>query len=212
MKSVRRCARCTVEKTAEEFNKESRSSDGLHSYCRSCYRTYQRIRTRKIIRTPEMIAEKAAYDAEYRTRKGIRERVKARQLFRYSQPVLRAENLCRMAKTRAIKKGIEYSLTLERVSVAITLGKCEKSGIPFDMVPNGNGTNKAFAPSIDRIDSSKGYTDLNVQVVCRMYNLGKCEAEEIDFIILCLAVAERNASNQFAKDKLKALRGSNATV
>jgi len=30
-----------------------------------------------------------------------------------------------------------------------------------------------FCPSLDRVDSSKGYTKDNVQLVCRIYNTAK---------------------------------------
>jgi len=45
-------------------------------------------------------------------------------------------------------------------------GVCEFSGIPFS-----KRKDKAFTPSLDRIDSKKGYTYDNVRIVCFIFNV-----------------------------------------
>ena len=47
-----------------------------------------------------------------------------------------------------------------------------------------------FAPSIDRIDSSKGYTPDNIQIVCCAYNMGKKNMSDDDFENFILKAAE----------------------
>ena len=37
-RGVRECQRCHVDKPPSEFSRDSRSSDGLRRYCRSCQR------------------------------------------------------------------------------------------------------------------------------------------------------------------------------
>lgn len=49
-------------------------------------------------------------------------------------------------------------------------GRCEFSGIPFNSEFNGSGQARAFHPSIDRIDSRKGYTFKNCRLVCAAVN------------------------------------------
>jgi hypothetical protein len=40
---LRSCGKCTEEKPASEFNKDSRAKDGLRTYCRSCHRESSRL-------------------------------------------------------------------------------------------------------------------------------------------------------------------------
>ena len=46
------------------------------------------------------------------------------------------------------------------------------------------GINKLKMASVDRKDSSKGYTKENTQIVCRFYNLGKTDNPNEDVIEL----------------------------
>lgn len=50
-------------------------------------------------------------------------------------------------------------------------GRCQVTGVYFDR-RKPHGSNRApFAPSIDRIDNSRGYTADNVRLVCQIANL-----------------------------------------
>jgi hypothetical protein len=64
-------------------------------------------------------------------------------------------------------------LTVDWIADKIEKGFCEVTGLPFDLERDGERTARAFCPSIDRIDCSKGYTTDNVQVVCWIYNRSK---------------------------------------
>jgi hypothetical protein len=46
------------------------------------------------------------------------------------------------------------------------------------------GINRLMIASVDRKDSSKGYTKDNTQIVCRFYNLGKTDNSNDDVIEL----------------------------
>jgi len=77
---------------------------------------------------------------------------------------------------RAKEKNLEFNLTEEWLKEKLERGRCEATGIKFD-------TTKApfmnpFYPTIDRVDSSKGYTIDNCQLVCHMYNIAKSEFPE----------------------------------
>ncbi len=82
----------------------------------------------------------------------------------------RANRLWGGAQVRSSKKGIEFSLSIERVQTALEEGECEVTGIPFDF-KRGTGKRNPFGPSLDRKDPDKGYTDSNVQVVVYIHNL-----------------------------------------
>lgn len=78
----------------------------------------------------------------------------------------------RNARRRAGQKNRDCELTpdLAKRLWDRCAGCCELTGIPFDFSHNG-GMKRPFAPSIDRVDSTKGYTESNVRVVCTAVNI-----------------------------------------
>ena len=81
----------------------------------------------------------------------------------------KAKNLARWSKWRAKKRGLEYDLSYEWIRQKIVEG-CPVTGRSFELK---KGKIRAFGPSLDRINSSKGYTKQNTRVVCLWYNLAK---------------------------------------
>lgn len=75
--------------------------------------------------------------------------------------------LTNVARFRAKKRLISFDLEPSDIQRRIDLGSCEMSGIPFDL-SKPRGWN---APSLDRIDSRKGYTKENVRVVLYAINV-----------------------------------------
>ena len=67
------------------------------------------------------------------------------------------------ARHRAKKKGLEFSITKEDIRIP---EKCPVFNIPFEKAG-------MKAPSIDRIDSSKGYTKENIQIISVRANVVK---------------------------------------
>lgn len=100
--------------------------------------------------------------------------------------------LCKI-KSSANRRGIEFGLT---VSYLWDLwkkqnGKCALSGLDLQLsishieISHGAGT-----ASLDRIDSSKGYVDGNVQWVHKDVNFMKQQFTEDRFIQLCELIVE----------------------
>lgn len=88
--------------------------------------------------------------------------------------------LVRGAKQRSIKNGHEFDLTLEWARERWT-GNCELSGLPFDWSKRWL---HAFSPSIDRINSLKGYTQDNCRFILQAINAFKgAGSDEIMFTI-----------------------------
>lgn len=65
-------------------------------------------------------------------------------------------------------------------------GKCALTGWDLTM-DLGNGVVNTNC-SLDRIDSSLGYVDGNVQLVCRIANISKSNMSMLDFLELCKSV------------------------
>lgn len=97
-------------------------------------------------------------------------------------------------KRRAKRKGIAFTLTLDRVRSAIESGVCEVTGIKFDLESYGPKKRSPWAPSVDRINPELGYTDDNVRVVVTIYNLAKSNFKADDLSRLARAIVGSEAS------------------
>ena len=176
-----RCIRCNNRKNISEFAKKN-TITGFSLVCDSC----------RLI--PKINYEKANVQIQKKRRRSWQRKNR-------SSVHGRAKSLCQCARARgAVSKEIE-----NRVLQGLKGGVCELSCIPFDLTL-GEGR-KPFAPSVDRRNNEQGYTAENVQIVCNMYNMGKSNHNELDFIAMCVAVAERHANDPRVIERLKELRG-----
>jgi len=88
----------------------------------------------------------------------------------------RAGLLIWFAAKRAKASQREFSLDVQNIADRIAKGRCEVTGLAFDMSPGPDKHHaNPWAPSLDRRDSAGGYTTENVQVVCAAYNYAKSE-------------------------------------
>jgi hypothetical protein len=115
---------------------------------------------------------------------------KAWRSARYARPESRAAVLLHGARNRAAKNGMECTVIFDQIYTALIAGTCPKTKLPFDLSPHADLRRHPLAPSIDRIDSLKGYTPDNVQVVCNWYNLAKHELSETEMLAFCRAVVD----------------------
>lgn len=109
-----------------------------------------------------------------------------------NEPRLRAQRLCACAmqrsKENASKYKFECDLTPEWIESKIKKGRCEVTNIPFVLTRGHH----PFAPSMDRIDSSKGYTMDNIQIVVLIYNTAKRQFCHDDVMLLAKALVNRD--------------------
>lgn len=78
----------------------------------------------------------------------------------------------RRAKSRAKQKGLEFDITPEDVKIP---SHCPILGIPL-YASSGKPGAYPNSPSLDRRDSSKGYTKDNIWVISQMANVMKSNA------------------------------------
>ena len=92
-------------------------------------------------------------------------------------------------KGKAKERNIAFRLSKQSLLEVLIRcgGVSELSGVKLTVAPNH--PNKV---SIDRIDSSKGYTVSNIQMVTAYENKAKNDLNTADFIAMCKRVAERN--------------------
>ena len=70
--------------------------------------------------------------------------------------------------------------------------KCAISGLDIHFPKIYNTNNYTYTASLDRIDSSKGYTKTNVQWVHKKINQIKMDMNQTEFIELCKQVYKHN--------------------
>lgn len=96
-----------------------------------------------------------------------------------------------MAKRRAAKRGHPFELDVTWVLTQLVQNRyrCAKTGIHLRLAHPVTGKSlNAFAPSIDRVDSSLGYTPENCQLVCLIYNHAKNTYSEDDLLKFAVGV------------------------
>lgn len=154
----------TLPATTEFFHRKKTGKFGLYADCRECRNAHRK---------------RNYYDNH--------ERELARQKQRHkNDPVIIL--LCKV-RCRAKKKNLDFDLTLDWIQEKFDKGVCEVTGWKFVYNVYGEGRNP-FTPSIDRIDSNKGYTQNNCQMVVWMYNRAKSDFGLDLFYKMCQAVVK----------------------
>lgn len=100
----------------------------------------------------------------------------AQQKYRRDRP---QKYLYSLAKRRAAKLGREFSIELADIIVP---SECPLLNIPI----NSYSEHQDFRPSVDRIDSSKGYVKGNVQVIS--FKANRLKNNSCGDELLCLAI------------------------
>lgn len=92
-------------------------------------------------------------------------------------------------KVGADTRGIVWDLTIEDVWSLYEKqqGVCALSGLPIAWSPVGN----CHTASIDRVDSKKGYTTCNTQLLHKDVNMMKQSFSQEQFVALCRSVADK---------------------
>ena len=98
-------------------------------------------------------------------------------------------------RRRAAEAGMQCDLTEDDITDMFT-GICEISGVPvkFEQIARqvGTGHTTKNTASVDRIDSTKGYTAANIQWTHIHVNIAKSTLTLPQFITMCRRVAENN--------------------
>lgn len=109
-----------------------------------------------------------------------------------ADPMLRAGRLLAWIRVRAARTDREFDLTREWIGERLQSGVCEVTGIALELSKPPGSRFHPWAPSVDRIDCKKGYTQDNCRVVCWIYNMAKSEWTDDVVVTFAKALAERN--------------------
>jgi len=161
------CSKCKEEKDIINFSVKRNTKDGFRYDCKECNKKY-----RKQNREREKIVGK-----QWRDRN--KEKIRQNQKKYYSKH--REKYILKNAKYRARTRILKFNISLEDITIpeiCPVLGiKIEQSKVSGEACPN--------SPSLDRIDSTKGYVKGNVRVISHRANALKSDAtvEELQAIL-----------------------------
>lgn len=165
MSQFRVCNTCNIPKVLEDFHKDKHNKLGVTTICKDCTKDRYKANSQKYL------------DRSAKNRKTFKG--KAKILF----------NSC---KKRSEKLGLPFELTLEWVENKLK-GVCEISGMEFTSYNPTNATIPPYAPSIDKIIPSKGYTIENSRMICFIINQAKRDWDNATLLHMCKAVTIANA-------------------
>ena len=109
-------------------------------------------------------------------------------------------DLLRNAKKNARARGLDIDLTIADLKelAELSQGRCMLTGIPFEhgaddsLKDNNTRRKRVWAPSLDRIESSKGYVPGNVRLVCMAVNAALQEFGDAVLLRIAHALVERH--------------------
>jgi hypothetical protein len=162
------CCQCNKTKLAEEFPKNKQLPGGLHSWCKEC--SNKKNKEKEYYKNSQQVRkERRKNDPEFRAKIN---KQKQESRLRNISSVLLGE-----CKRRALKKGLEFDLTIEDIVIP---NMCP---ILLQPIEQGNKDNYKFSPSVDRIDNTKGYIKGNVQIISMKANTIKNSATIEELIL-----------------------------
>lgn len=102
-----------------------------------------------------------------------------------------ARQLLNRCRGSAKQRGHECTITVEMIEKMLVPMVCSVTGLPLSLEHGGESARNPWAPSIDRLDCSKGYVPGNVRMVCALYNLARNDFPDEDFMKVVKALAAR---------------------
>lgn len=170
---MKKCTRCKLDKHQAEFSTDNSRKDKLQVYCKTCYVEIRQIGNY------DAYAKRKNYTVNWQRQ--YRKTVKAKTYDCSYRKALkqtfngRVSSMLTSSKFRAKKKSLPHDLDTKWLREKLLPMKCEATGIELSLQHDNSVTHAAFAPSIDRIDNSLGYTKENCRIVCVLYNKAKSD-------------------------------------
>jgi hypothetical protein len=203
---MKKCHKCKLTYDITNFHKDKSKKDGLSSRCKVCQnkisKTYRENNPEYFIRKNKEHYDKTQNPKRYKKyQKEYLDRIR-----KYRQTVRgKLLGLLKAAKCRSKKSNLKLDIDIEWLlnQYEMQKGKCALTGIDFTLSLNEDKSKKyiPFNPSIDRIDSSKGYTKDNVRLVCTIVNLALNSFGDETFKKMCTAYIKHNQINLDSKNQ-----------
>lgn len=111
----------------------------------------------------------------------------------------------RCSRKSAAKRGLAFDITREHVAELMAPMRCAATGLR--LVWEGPSRRRSpVAPSLDRIDSARGYEPGNVRVVCYAYNTMKGSWTDEECLVIAKALVANASTSSSIYDRTR--RGS----
>ena len=171
VEKTKQCSTCKEYLSLFSFAKNNAAVDKLQYACKTCDNLRQQTRRK------EKKTEVQQYGKEYRK-------------LNFNSLDFRLQGLLNASRARAKTKGREHALTKQDLfDLYPEDNKCPIFG--FELQWNSAGFRET-SPSIDRIDSTKGYTKDNVQIISWKANRikGYASVEDLEILLSYLKQGE----------------------
>ena len=163
------CRVCNIEKDILDFGVNRTYKDGRDTQCKICRNKKAAIQREKHReKTNKKYVEKYHSDEDFRKHRNEISR-KSNAKIRKLYPERMMLYSC---KNRAKKKGWEFNIDESDIHIP---KYCPILNI--ELIPGGMGKQSFNSPSIDRIDSNKGYIKGNVRIISLRANMMKNDAD-----------------------------------
>ena len=125
-------------------------------------------------------------------------------------PSNRAKYIWSRTKDAARRRKIGFYITTDDVVPALETGVCQMTGLPFCLdKPNNGASTHPYAPSIDRIDSNKGYTKDNIRIVLWAVNAATNQFTDKEMLPILKAMVRAMEENVKQESAAPVPAGSN---
>jgi hypothetical protein len=188
----KRCSMCNEVKSILEFHKRKGSTDGLRSNCKTCQN--QRTALWKKEHPDQVLKHKQTYNEKHRESKRRQNRdsyhknknaILARKKQKRTGKLGYLRVMLSSAKARAKAANLSFDIDLDYL-LSIATDYCPVDNLPFDWDRqlDQNKDLQLAVPSLDRIDSTQGYTQNNVRIIGCKWNTKKNNMNLDDLLLL----------------------------
>lgn len=196
--TTRICSKCGQEKSLSEFHRDRSNVLGIQHRCKECTKIKNK---QYALENREYFKKKGKekYDPTQNQERyeKTRDNYLARATAYRATPRGKLKGLLVAAKKRSAKSGLPFDLTIEWVLELFHLqdGTCSMTGLPFSLERGGYNERfqNPFSPSLDRINSTLGYTENNTRLVCTIVNLALNRFGDDAFDLMCESYVSRKS-------------------
>lgn len=171
------CPYCGVRKNRNDYYPNKKGPKGMQVYCKPCISVKNKDNHNKN-KEDRNVRARSWHEAN---KEHAHATEKARRL---ANPEL---TLWRLARTRAQRQGTEFNIEVSDIVIPVV---CPALGIPIIYNPMKD-VRPDSSPTIDRVDTTRGYLKGNVQVISMRANRLKADMDE-DTLRKMIAYVEEN--------------------
>lgn len=188
---TKRCFHCGQDKPLDEFHLHKKGGQGRQPKCKACTSSWHKIYNARV----DIKEAKAPRAREYNKQWRAENMQKARDMYaawKTDYPVAAiGKNLRRALERRPTENPITVKQAVEIWKKQE--GRCALSGV---MMTWGKGAFYPTSISLDRIDSTKGYTVDNVRLLCYAVNAMKGVWDDAHVHEIAQGIVERKHQSQ----------------